>query len=81
MAQLGQLKVDSASYNADSACVKHDISDIKLMLKNLPSQEKLKRKQEDASYAEIVRNRSSLDNMAIIENNNRQNITELLQKT
>ena len=81
MAQLRQLNVDKASSNADSSCVKHDISDIKLMLKNLPSQEKLKRKQEDASYAEIVRNRSSLDNMAIIENNNRQNITELLQKT
>ena len=33
--------------NSDSACVKHDISDIKLMLKNSSAQEKLERNQEE----------------------------------
>ena len=36
--------------NADSAWVKH-ISDIKLMLKNVSSQEELGKNQEEASYA------------------------------
>ena len=48
MAQLRQLNVDNASSNADTACVKHGISDIKLMLKNVSSQEKLERNQEEA---------------------------------
>ena len=38
--------------NADSACVKHDISDMKLMHKDFSSQEKLKRNQEEASNTE-----------------------------
>ena len=59
MAQLRQLNVDNALSNADSARVKHDISDIKLMLKNLSSQDKLERNQEEASHTETVRNRSS----------------------
>ena len=42
--QLTQLNVDNASSNADSVWVKHDISDIKLMLDNLLSQEKLEKK-------------------------------------
>ena len=46
-------------------------------MKNLSSQEKSERNQEDASYAEIVRNVSSLDNMTRTENNERQNATEL----
>ena len=54
------MNVDNASSNADSACLKHDIADIKLMLKNVSSQKKLKRNQEKASYAETVRNRSSI---------------------
>ena len=41
VAQLRQVDVDYASSNADSACVKHDISDIKLMLQKLSSQEKI----------------------------------------
>ena len=64
VAQLRQLNVDITSLNADNACVKNYISDIKLMLKNVSSQEMLERNQEEASYAETVRNRSSLDIMA-----------------
>ena len=41
VAELRQLNVDNASSNADSACVKHDFSGIKLMLKTLSSQEML----------------------------------------
>ena len=69
-------------YADNNDCVKHDISDIKLMLENISSQEKLERNQEETSYAETVKNRSSLGNitnMAINENNERQNATELSQ--
>ena len=73
VAQLRQFNVDNASSNADSACVEHDISDIKIMLEKLSSQGKLEQSQEEAFYAETVRNRPSLDNMARTENNERQN--------
>ena len=43
VAQLRQFNVDNASSNADSACVKHDTSYIKLILRNVSSQEKLER--------------------------------------
>ena len=75
VAQIRQLNIDNALSNADRVCVKHDISDIKLLFKNVSSQEKLERNQEETSYAETVRNRSSLDNMARTENNERQNAT------
>ena len=73
VAQLRQFNVENASSNADSACVKDDVSYIKLMFKNWSSLEKLERNQEETSHAETVRNRSSLDNMARTENNERQN--------
>ena len=79
MAQLRQLNVDNEPSNADTSCVKHGISDIKLMLKNLSSQEKLESNQE-ASFSETVRNSFSLDNMARTENNERQNTTGLSQE-
>ena len=55
VAQLRQFNVDNASPSVDSsACVKHDFSDIKLMLTNLSSEEKLEINQEEVSYAETV---------------------------
>ena len=71
VAQIRQLNIDNALSNADRACVKHDISDIKLILKNVSSQEKFERNKEEASHAEIVRNMSSLDNMTRTETNER----------
>ena len=44
MAQLGQMNIDNISCNADSACVKYDISDINLMVKNWLSQKKVGKK-------------------------------------
>ena len=66
---------------ADGACAKSDICDINLMPKNVSCQEKLERNEEDASYAETVRNRSSLESIARTENKERHNATELLQET
>ena len=60
VAQLRKLKIDNASSNANSVCLKRDISGINLILKNVSSQEELERNQEEAYYAETVRNRSSL---------------------
>ena len=42
--------------------------------------EKLERNQEEACNAETVINRSSLDNMATTENNERNNANELSQE-
>ena len=61
--QLREVNVENASSNIDNACVKQDISDIKLMLQNSGAQNKVQKKldrsQDEVSYAETARNGSS----------------------
>lgn len=60
--QLREVNVDNASSIIDNACVKQDISDIKLMLQNSQYvQKKLDRNQDKVSYADTARNGSSRD--------------------
>ena len=72
--QLREVNVENASSNIDNACVKQDISDIKLMLQNSQNnvQKKLDRSQDEASYAETARNGSSRDWAGKTGNNERQ---------